>query len=67
MLYTIFLEFGGLLLFSILTGLLVTMVSVGGDFLSMLSEYMETVQIWVLKLEKANDNRRVDHMPAELY
>ena len=67
MIYTIFLEFGGLLLFSILTGLLVTMVSVGGDFLSMLSEYMETVQIWVLKLEKANDNRRVDHMPAELY
>ena len=66
-LFSIVLEFGGLLLFSILTGLLVELVSIGGNFDTLLSEYSEKVNIWVMKLEKANDNSRNEYMLPELY
>ena len=67
MLFSIFLEFGGLLLFSILTGLLVELVSIGGDFKDLLGDYVERVNIWVMKLEKANDNKRNTYMPVDMY
>lgn len=67
MLYSIFLEFGGLLLFSTLTGILVELVQIGGDFYDLLADYMFKSNVWVLKLEKANDNRRETFMPASLY
>ena len=67
MLFSILLEFGGLVLFAFLTGLLVELVSIGGDFNDMLSEYIEKVNIWVMKLEKANDNKRNVFMPSTMY
>ena len=33
----------------------------------MLSEYIEDVNVWIMKLEKANDKDRNDFMPAEMY
>ena len=67
MIFSIALEFGGLLLFSILTGLLVQLVSVGGGYDSMLADYLERLNVWIMKLEKANDADRNTFMPAELY
>lgn len=67
MVFSIFLEFGGLLLFSILTGLLVQFVSVGGDFMDLLTQYTEGVNVWIMKLEKANDNKRNVFMPPDMY
>lgn len=65
--FSIFLEFGGLALFAFLTGLLVELVHIGGNFDNLLSEYTEKVNTWVLKLEKANDNKRNEFMLPELY
>ena len=67
MLFSIFLEFGGLLVFSILTALLVELVSIGGDFNDMLYDYVTRVNTWVMHLEKANDNKRNSFMPPEMY
>ena len=67
MIFSIALEFGGLLLFSVLTGLLVQLVSVGGGYAAELADYLEKVNIWVMRLEKANDADRNTFMPAELY
>jgi len=66
-LFSVFLEFGGLLLFSILTGLLVQLVSVGGGFETMLSEYLGELVVWTVRLEKANDNERNEFMPPVLF
>ena len=67
MLYSILLEFGGLLLFSTLTGILVELVQIGGNFKDLLADYMFNANVWVLKLEKANDKKRETFMPAPLY
>ena len=67
MLFSIFLEFGGLLLFATLTGLLTELVSIGATFQETLEEYVFGVNVWILRLEKANDNKRIKGMPAEMY
>ena len=66
-LYSIFLEFGGLLLFSILTGLLIQLISIPPNFEDICAKYLEDLNVWIMKLEIANDNSREIHMPAILY
>ena len=67
MLFTIFLEFGGLLLFSTMMALLIQLVTVGTTFEGMVSEYTEDVNVWVMKLEKANDSNKNAFMPPILF
>ena len=66
-LFSIFLEFGGLLLFSLLTGLLIQLISLRQNFEGICAEYLEDLNLWIMKLEIANDNSRETHMPPELY
>ena len=51
--FSMFLEFGGLLLFSILTGLLVQYLAPGESYEQMLSQFVEDGDLWVLRLEAA--------------
>lgn len=66
-LYSIFLEFAGLLLFSILTGLLIQLISIRSDFEAMCSEYLENCNKWIMKLERANDHKGETFMPPQMY
>ena len=66
-LYSIFLEFAGLLLFSILTGLLIQFITVKQNFESMCSNYLENCNKWIMKMERANDSKGETYMPSEMY
>ena len=59
--------FAGLLLFSILTGLLIQLISIRSDFEAMCSEYLENCNKWIMKLERANDHKGETFMPPQMY
>ena len=66
-LYSIFLEFAGLLLFSLLTGLLIQLIPIKSNFEIMCSKYLEDCNKWITRLECAHDNTGETFMPSELY
>ena len=62
-LFSIFLEFGGLLLFSLMTTLFMEYAKPESNFEKRLTDYLMKMHIWVLKLEYAAN----DFMPPSLF
>ena len=67
MLFSICLEFGGLLFFSALTGLIIKYAVKIPNFTDQLYEYETNNKIWIMRLEKALDFERATFMPHKLY
>ena len=65
--FTICLEFCGLTFFALLTGLITPLVTPDQDFVGMLMEKTDCLDIWIKKLQMANSTIRSQYIPAQLY
>ena len=66
-LFSILLEFFGLIIFSTTTALITPLFSFGGDFNSYLSEKKMDLDFWIMKLQRANDPKGNTFMRKGLY
>ena len=66
-LFSLLLEFFGLIIFSTTTALITPLFSFGGNFESHLSEKVMALDFWIMKLQKANDPKMNKFMKKELY
>ena len=66
-LFSLLLEFFGLIIFSTTTALITPLFSFGGDFTSYISEKKLSLDFWIMKLQRANDPKGKIFMKSRLY
>ena len=66
-LFTIAIEFFGLMFFSLLSGLITGLVTPLQDFDAMMTTKTEELNVWIKKLQQANSTVRKTYIPARLY
>ena len=66
-LFSLLLEFFGLIIFSTTTALITPLFSFGGNFESHLSEKVMALDFWIMKLQRANDPKMNKFMQKDLY
>lgn len=62
--FTMVVEFVGLTVFSFLTGTISTLFSGDQNFESLITEKMENLDFWLLRLENCNDQEKI---PIKMY